>query len=108
MPSGISVREVADMVQDSATDPVILRELDASVRAALAGDAVPLRRLVKQSREWSHGTSTPDYFSDGLYWAVNCVDLPQLFSYSGDRRAQLAAALTTAPDAFRRSRRRSG
>jgi pimeloyl-ACP methyl ester carboxylesterase len=91
LPAGISVREMADMVQDSASDPVILRELDASVRAALAGDTVPLRRLVKQSREWSHGTSTADYFSDGLYWAVNCVDLPQLFPID----------LTAAPDAFR-------
>jgi pimeloyl-ACP methyl ester carboxylesterase len=97
LPAGISVREVADMVQDSASDPVILRELDASVRAALAGDAVPLRRLVKQSREWSHGTSTPDYFSDGLYWAINCVDLPQLFPYRGERRVPVE----TAPDAFR-------
>jgi pimeloyl-ACP methyl ester carboxylesterase len=97
LPSGVSVREVADMVQDSASDPVILRELDASVRAALAGDTVPLRRLVKQSREWSHGTSTPEYFSDGLYWAVNCVDLPQLFSYTGTR----AIDISVAPDAFR-------
>jgi pimeloyl-ACP methyl ester carboxylesterase len=97
LPSGISVREVADMIQDSASDPVILRELDASVRAALAGDTVPLRRLVKQSREWSHGTSTPEYFSDGLYWAVNCVDLPQLFSYTGKRAIDISAA----PDAFR-------
>jgi len=97
LPSGITVSEIADMVQDSASDPVILRELDASVRAALAGDAVPLRRLVKQSREWSHGTSTPDYFSDGLYWAVNCVDLPQLFPYTGTRRIPIE----TAPDAFR-------
>jgi pimeloyl-ACP methyl ester carboxylesterase len=97
LPAGVSVREVADMVQDSASDPVILRELDASVRAALAGDAVPFRRLIKQSRAWSHGTSTPDYFSDGLYWAVNCVDLPQLFPYTGTRRIDLSGA----PDAFR-------
>jgi pimeloyl-ACP methyl ester carboxylesterase len=97
LPPGIGAREVADMVQDSASDPVILRELDASVRAALAGDAVPFRRLVKQSREWSHGTSTADYFSDGLYWAVNCVDLPQLFPYAGPRRIPIESA----PDAFR-------
>jgi pimeloyl-ACP methyl ester carboxylesterase len=90
LPAGVSVREVADMVQDSGSDPVILRELDASVRAALAGDAVPFKRLVKQSREWSHGTSTADYFSDGLYWAVNCIDLPQLFPID----------ITKAPDAF--------
>ncbi len=99
LPAPITVSEVADMVQDSASDPVILRELDASVRAALAGDAVPLRRLVKQSREWNHGTSTPDYFSDGLYWAVNCLDLPQLFSYTGKRSIGINAA--PAPDSYR-------
>jgi pimeloyl-ACP methyl ester carboxylesterase len=35
----VDPRVLADMVQDSASDPVTLRELDASVRAALAGDA---------------------------------------------------------------------
>src|SRR4051812_26386162 len=34
----VDPRVLADMVQDAGSDPVTLRELDASVRAALAGD----------------------------------------------------------------------
>ncbi len=41
----VDTRVLADLVQDSASDPVTLRELDASVTAALAGDDVPLLRL---------------------------------------------------------------
>ena len=41
---------VVDMVQDAASEPIIYRELDASVRAALGGDDVPLLRLVAQSQ----------------------------------------------------------
>jgi hypothetical protein len=92
------------MVQDSGSDPIILRELDASVRAALAGDAVPLLRLARQSRAWNHGPSEAGYFSDGLYFAVSCRDYPQLFSLAsppGVRRLELAASLGRAPDAFR-------
>ncbi len=43
----VGLREVVDMVQDAGSDPVIYRELDASVRAALAGDNAPLLRLVR-------------------------------------------------------------
>jgi pimeloyl-ACP methyl ester carboxylesterase len=96
-------RALADLAQDSGYDPIVLRELDPSVRAALAGDTAPLLRLVAQTRSYDHGTSPAGYFSDGLYMAVNCTDLPQLFSLGASpdrRRAQLAAALGTAPDAF--------
>jgi pimeloyl-ACP methyl ester carboxylesterase len=99
----VDVRAVADMVQDSGSDPVILRELDASVRAALAGDTVPLLRLARQSRAWNHGPSEAGYFSGGLYFAVSCRDYPQLFSLSAPprvRRLELAASLRLAPDAF--------
>lgn len=97
----VGPRQLADMVQDSASDPVILRELDASVRAALAGDPVPLLRLAGQSDTWSHTPSEADYFSRGAYLAVSCLDYPQLFDMDASpaqRRAQLAAA--NAPDAF--------
>ena len=90
------IREVVDMVQDAGSDPVVYRELDASVRAALAGDDVPLLRLVAQSRTWSHGTSDPGYFSNGLYWAVACMDYPQLWTPQSSfarRRQELAAAI---------------
>ncbi len=96
----VGVRAIADMVQDAGSDPVIYRELDASVRAALAGDAAPLLRLVAQSQTYDHGGSTPDYFSDGLYFAVSCMDYPQLFSmhsFPARRRAELAQSLLTPP-----------
>ncbi len=95
------VREIADMVQDAGSEPIIYRELDAAVRAALAGDKAPLVRLVGQSRSYLHssgGDST--YYSDGLYWAVACLDYPQLFSMRSSpkrRRAQLAARLLAPP-----------
>jgi pimeloyl-ACP methyl ester carboxylesterase len=99
----VDVRAIVDMVQDAASDPVIYRELDASVRAALAGDDAPLLRLTAQSRTWNHSPDPAGYFSNGLYMAVACTDYPQLFSMDSspdERRAQLAAELSRAPDAF--------
>jgi hypothetical protein len=96
----VGVREVVDMLQDAGSDPVVYRELDASVRAALAGDDAPLLRLVAQSRTWSHGTSDPGYFSNGLYWAVACMDYPQLWTPQSSfarRRQELAASIAAGP-----------
>jgi pimeloyl-ACP methyl ester carboxylesterase len=97
----VTPRALSDLVQDSASDPVILRELDASVRAALAGDNVPLLRLVGQANTWSHTPADADYFSRGAYLAVACLDYPQLFNLDStpeQRRAQLTAQV--APNAF--------
>jgi hypothetical protein len=99
----VDVRALVDMVQDAGADPVVYRELDASVRAALAGDRAPLLRLVAQSQAWSHGTNDASYFSDGLYFAVGCTDYPQLFDLRSSpdaRRGQFGAAAAMAPDAF--------
>ena len=96
----VDPRALTDLVQDSASDPVILRELDASVRAALAGDAVPLLRLVGQADTWSHTPTDAEYFSRGAYLAVACLDYPQLFDLD-DSPAQRRA------DARRRSSRRT-
>ena len=96
----VGLREVVDIVQDAGSDPVVYRELDASVRAALAGDNAPLLRLVAQSRTWSHGTSDPGYFSNGLYWAVACMDYPQLWTPQSSfarRRQELAASIASGP-----------
>jgi pimeloyl-ACP methyl ester carboxylesterase len=96
----VTVRTIVDLVQDAASDPVIYRELDPSVAAALAGDPVPLLRLAQQSGTYDHGTSTPDYFSDGLYFAVSCFDYPQLFSMrssAAERRTQLASSIAAPP-----------
>jgi pimeloyl-ACP methyl ester carboxylesterase len=97
----VGPRELVDLVQDSASDPVILRELDASVRAALAGDDVPLLRLTGQAGTWSHTPTEAGYFSRGAYLAVSCVDYPQLFKLTAspdERREQLTAQV--APNAF--------
>lgn len=96
----VTQRNIVDLVQDAASDPVIYRELDTSVTAALADDPVPLLRLAAQSGTYDHGTSTPDYFSDGLYFAVSCVDYPQLFRMSStpaQRRTELAASIASPP-----------
>ena len=73
----VDPRALVDLVQDSASDPVILRELDASVRAALAGDDVPLLRLAGQANTWNHTPTDASYFSRGAYLAVSCLDYPQ-------------------------------
>jgi len=100
----VDVRTMTDLVQDAGSDPVIYRELDASVRAALAGDAAPLLRLAAQAGAYDHGVSEASYFSNGLYMAVACFDYPQLFSMRASparRRAQLAARVASGPEAFR-------
>ena len=98
----ITPRLLADLVQDSGSDPVILREQDASVRAALAGDNAPLLRLVAQEQAYNHGTSTSVYFDDALYMAVACTDYPQLFDMHASprmRARQFARAVARQPSA---------
>ena len=98
----VGPRQLADLVQDAGSDPVILRESDASVRAALAGDDVPLLRLVAQEQAYNHGTESAVYFNDPLYMAVSCTDYPQLFSMRADprvRRIQFARAVRMRPPA---------
>jgi pimeloyl-ACP methyl ester carboxylesterase len=94
-------RAVVDLVQDAGSEPLIYRELDPAVRAALAGDDVPLLRLVAEDRAAYHGGGgDPAEYSDGLYWAVACSDYPELFSMDSppaERREQLAASLLAPP-----------
>ena len=94
---------LVDLVGDAGIDPVVYRELDAAVRAALAGDRVPLLRLVAQSRSFDHFAYPASLWSAGLYFAVSCTDYPQLFDMrasSAERRRQFADAIRTAPDSF--------
>ena len=96
----ITPRLLADLVQDSGSDPVILREIDASVRAALAGDDAPLLRLVAQEQAYNHGTESAVYFNDPLYMAVSCTDYPQLFDMHASprlRARQFAHAVAARP-----------
>ena len=79
---------------------MILREIDASVRAALAGDEAPLLRLVAQEQAYNHGTESAVYFNDPLYMAVSCTDYPQLFDMHASprlRARQFAHAVAARP-----------
>jgi pimeloyl-ACP methyl ester carboxylesterase len=94
-------RALVDLVQDAGSESLIYRELDPAVRAALAGDEVPLLRMVAENRAYLHGAGgDPAEYSNGLYWAVACADYPQLFSLQSspaERRRQLEAALASPP-----------
>ncbi len=100
---GVDVRTLVDLVADAGFDPIIDRELDPSVRAALAGDPVPLQRLASQAIGVDNAAfARPRTYDDLLYFAVACTDYPQLFDMSSppaDRPAQLAASLATADQA---------
>src|SRR3954468_18696843 len=94
---------LVDLVSDAGPDPVVYRELDAAVRAAPAGDRVPLLRLAAQSRSFDRSPSPDELWSTGLYFAVSCIDYPQLYDMQASpavRRRQFADAIGTAPDAF--------
>lgn len=79
--------------------PPTYRELAAAVTAALAGDALPLGRLLAEYQYSGEGrTPTRDY-SDGLWAAVSCHDYPQLFDMTATaarRHTQYRAAITRA------------
>ncbi len=99
----VSVRTMVDLVSDAGFDPLIYRDLDAADRAALAGTPQPLLRLAAEAAQDDNSTpgAAADY-SDGEYFAVACVDYPQLFDMRARvraRPAQLAAAIAHAPAA---------
>jgi len=83
------------------------QELDPAVRAALAGNPLPLGRLVAEFQYPGGTQETPRENSSGQYMAVTCQDYPQLFDITqprATRRAQLDAAIakarTSTPDLF--------
>lgn len=99
----VSVRTMVDLTSDAGFDPLIYRDLDAADRAALEGVTQPLLRLAAEAAQDDNATpnSAADY-SDGQYFAVACVDYPQLFDMRSPfaaRRAQLRASIRTAPAA---------
>ncbi len=99
----MNVVGLVDLVNDAAGDPIVYRELDASARALLlTGDPDPLLRLYAQrlaSDEAYFGTPAAAY-SGELYFAVSCLDYPQLFDMShteGSRLTQLGTAENELP-----------
>jgi hypothetical protein len=95
----LTPRHLVDLVQNGGSDPLVWRELDAAVRAALAGDPTPLLRLEIYD-DGNGGDADPIFFSDGAYMAISCTDYPQLFSMAATparRATQLAASLRAGP-----------
>lgn len=80
--ASIGVVGLADLVKDTAEDRQVYRDLDAAARALLEeGDPAPLLRLYAQRLavdEAYFGLPTSEY-SVELYFAVGCLDYPQLF-----------------------------
>lgn len=98
---------LVDLVNDAAEDPLVYRGLDASTRALLdSDDPAPLLRLYAQRLavdEAYFGIPASSY-SGELYFAVSCLDYPQLFDMTAPtsvRLEQLAAAEESlSPSAF--------
>jgi pimeloyl-ACP methyl ester carboxylesterase len=71
-----------------------VRETDAAARAYLAGDALPLLRLIAETAsgvDSRDATRAPEKFSAGLAAAVFCQDPPQIFDMGlpvGERSAE--------------------
>jgi pimeloyl-ACP methyl ester carboxylesterase len=93
---------LVDLVSDAAQDPHIYASLDAAARALLlAHNPVPLLRLYAGRLVSDENYQGParDY-STGDYFAVACLDYPQLFSMRASpsrRRSQLTARIRAFP-----------
>ena len=75
------------------------REFDPALRAFLAGDALPLGRLVAEQRFPGGPQESIQEYSGGQFLAVSCQDYPQLFDLSADddaRKGQRDAAVQMA------------
>ena len=103
----MGVTGLADLVNDAAEDRQVYRDLDAAARALLEEqDAAPLLRLYAQRLavdEAYFGLPVSEY-SVELYFAVGCLDYPQLFDMKASpslRAAQLQGAVAAlAPDTY--------
>lgn len=101
----VDVRTLVDVAANAGFDPIVYRELDAAVRAALDGDPAPLLRLAALA---AHVDNLPprlvSWYSDGLYFAASCTDYAQLYDMGArpsKRRAQIHAVIArTAADRF--------
>ena len=77
----------------SAPAKATVRELDAASRAFVAGDRKPLLRLMAETLYWSDSRNvggSPRYFSYGMFAAVNCQDLFQVYDLAKPPAARKA------------------
>jgi pimeloyl-ACP methyl ester carboxylesterase len=87
-----------------------VRETDAAARALLAGDRVPLARLMAETRDAvdsRDATRAPARFSSGLAAAISCQDPPQVYDMNlpvaprlEARERAMAQRTASAPDAY--------
>jgi pimeloyl-ACP methyl ester carboxylesterase len=82
--------ELGQVMSDGATNPVVYRELDAAVRAALGRehDTGPLLRLLAENTWWGNGGPVRAY-SEGLYDATSCNDYPQAYDMTDPHNARV-------------------
>jgi pimeloyl-ACP methyl ester carboxylesterase len=94
---------LVDLVNDAAEDTQMYRDLDAAARALLTeADPSPLLRLYAQrlAVDEAYFDLPVSEYSVELYFAVGCLDYPQLFDMSAQpatREEQLAAAEAALP-----------
>jgi YVTN family beta-propeller protein len=69
--------QLAFVMDSAGLNPLAYRELDAAARAYVGGDAVPLRRLVREAYRYDEqsGDGVAD-FSAALFAASSCSDVP--------------------------------
>ncbi|PHX60617.1 MAG: hypothetical protein CK552_04995 [Actinobacteria bacterium] len=80
----LNPQNLNDVAFGGTYGPTTYREFNASLRAALAGDPLPLGRLVAESQAKTVDEPVSVY-SPGLQVAVSCHDYPQLFDMAQSR-----------------------
>jgi len=102
--------QLAIVMFGSAPAYASVRETDAAARAFIAGDRVPLLRLMAETRagvDSRDATHSVRAFSAGLAAAVSCGDPPQIFDMTlppaerlAARDAAIARRRSEAPDTY--------
>ncbi len=102
--------QLAIVMFGSAPAYASVRETDAAARAFVAGDRVPLLRLMAETRsgvDSRDATHSARAFSAGLAAAVSCGDPPQIFDVTlppaervAARDAAIARRRSEAPDTY--------
>ena len=102
--------QLAIVMFGAAPADASVRELDAAARAFVAGDRLPLLRLMAETRagvDSRDATRSPVNFSAGLAAAVFCQDPPQIFDMAlppvrrlAMRTAVIAQRRHDAPDTY--------
>jgi pimeloyl-ACP methyl ester carboxylesterase len=86
--------QLAMVMFGSAPAHATVRETDAAARAYVAGDRLPLFRLMAETQvsvDSRDETRSPAKFSEGLAAAVMCEDAPQVFDMSLDPSQRASA-----------------